>query len=133
VNHLVDESESEWYSTNAQNSWIQWRVAGGVKVLFCVDRVKIRGRPNCYRVVNFQIQGSNDGELWETIIDSKTCMLNVVDHVTEARVVQGHTGLRPFPMIRLIQTGKNINSGTPNDHLVLTYVDFGGSVIIPPS
>jgi hypothetical protein len=130
TNNLLTEDNSEWYSTNAPNSWIQWRIFGGIKVV--IDRVKIRGRIGDYGVVNFVVQGSLDGEQWLNVIDSETCAPSYRNWTTEAKS-SPETPQLAFPIFRLKQTG--ICARAPgvagNDWLVLSYVEYGGKIIYP--
>jgi hypothetical protein len=127
--NLVAEDATEWFSPNTANSWIQWILPGGLKAR--ISAAKIRGRIGEWGVKNFAIQGSNDGVSWTDIIHSDTAPAPLNNWVTEARALSGHD-TQLFSRIRLLQTGlAHYFKGTNWHHLVLTYVEFGGEVVIP--
>jgi hypothetical protein len=99
-----------------------------------VDSVRIRGRvkgTDPYGVVNFEIEGSSDGATWDTIISSERTIPTSRNWTTEARLPSQSAAA--YPRIRLRQTGKCARPAgkTQNDHLVLTCVDFGGTIVYP--
>jgi hypothetical protein len=125
---LFAESDSEWFSNSAANSWIQWHLAAGIAVI--LESVKIRGRTRAtdpYGVMNWCLEGSLDGHTWLTIMRSDSCHPTFQDWTSEAHIdVKTHV---PVSYIRLTQTGPSKHGGgDPNHHLVLTYVDFGGTI-----
>jgi hypothetical protein len=128
--NLLTEDDRYWLSMDEPNSWIQWTITGGRKVI--ISSVKIRGdmRPPLAGVKDFMIMGSNDGAVWTTIIDSKTCPMTFENFVTEAEALPKLQ--LSFSIIRLTQTGPTYFPGCPEEHrLYLTYADFGGKVIFP--
>jgi hypothetical protein len=128
VNNLLTEDTSEWYSNNVAGSWIQWRLHG---LKAAVHSVKIRGRIGGYGVTSFVIQGSNDGVEWVPIIGSDSSPVTYENWVTQARAVAQAGSADGYSIVRLMQTG--LSAGANNNYLVLTYVDFGGNIIHPPT
>jgi hypothetical protein len=125
---LLAEDNTFWRSQSEPDSWIQWNITGGLKAI--ISSVKIRGYPRACGVADFIIECSNDGDVWTTILDSKTCPTTIENFVTQAEALPQPQ--RPFSIIRLTQTGPRYFPGHSTDHvLYLTYVDFGGKIVFP--
>jgi hypothetical protein len=130
TDNLLTEDDSYWASQNLPDSWIQWTITGGLKAI--ISSVKIRGdmRVPPSGVKDFIIEGSNDGGVWMTIIDSKISPMTFENCVTQAEALPQPQ--RSFTIIRLTQTGLRYCPDYPNRHyLNVSYVDFGGKVIFP--
>jgi hypothetical protein len=82
--------------------------------------------------VNFVIEGSFDGATWVTIISSERSRPTFRNWVTETHVPNEPT--MAYERIRLRQTGKcarPTGNFPVNDYLVLSYVDFAGTIVYP--
>jgi hypothetical protein len=129
TDNLLTEDNNYWMSRNLPNSWIKWTITGGLKAI--ISSVKIRGLPSACGVKDFIIEGSNDGAIWTTILDSNTWPTTFENFVAQTEELPQPQ--RPFSIIRLTQTGPKYcpSSSSPGHHLSLTYVDFGGEIVFP--
>jgi hypothetical protein len=135
---LLTEGDDEWYSPCVPNSSIAWHLPHGIRM--AIESVRMGGRrpesrthpADPYGIVNFAIEGSSDNVTWFPIITSERNPPSFHNWVTEARIPR--EAAAPYPMIRLRQTGRCCRSDgvAGNDHLVLSYVDFGGTILYPP-
>jgi hypothetical protein len=128
--NLLTQNEDEWFSQDVANSWIAWTLPHGIT--FAIESVRIRGRPTSndrFGVVNFAIEGSADNVTWVTIIDSHRNPPSFQHWTSEAVIPAGSS--QAFARIRLRQTGKDrrLPALGDRDWLVLTYVDFGGTIV----
>jgi hypothetical protein len=124
---LVDDGHY-WASHNVPHSWIQWTIAGGLKVV--ISSVKIKGSVGHSGVKNFIIDGSNNSAVWTRIFDSNTDPTTGDAWVTQAEPLPQPNGA--FSMIRLTQTGpQGRQDGKIHHTLRISYVEFGGKIIFP--
>jgi hypothetical protein len=108
-----------WCTTNSARSWIQFDFKDSSICL--TDYTLKSDGSSYYHLLQWPIEGSNDGNAWECIDSQNTQDLNG-DYVTKTFKCSSSSS-HFCRYIRLTQTGKNSYG---NDHLMLCNIEFFG-------
>ena len=112
----------DWQSTDEPNSWICFDFKER-KVRLAQYSLKSDGFAGSGNLVDWVIEGSNDGNEWKEVDRRHTRELR--GHVVKTYECEGASCLESFRYLRLHQTGKNSNG---DDRICLCNIEFFGTL-----
>jgi hypothetical protein len=116
--------DSYWYSHDQPNSWIQFDFKDR-RISVTNYTIKSDGQGG-YHLVEWSIEGSNDGNTWIPV-DARHTEDLCGDFVVKSYACESRKSAPQFfRFIRLIQTGKNSSN---SDYLLLGNLEFFGDVM----